>query len=80
MPDAPRGVARMLGRAAAGRRAGARAACRWPPAPCGDWRGALKADFSDPRRVRFAGSYPAACGEQRWPVAYADPASYNGAR
>jgi D-alanyl-D-alanine carboxypeptidase/D-alanyl-D-alanine-endopeptidase (penicillin-binding protein 4) len=43
---------------------------------CGDWRGALKADFSDPARVRFAGAYPAACGERVWPVAYADPRSY----
>ena len=45
-------------------------------APCGDWRGALGADFSDPNRVRFTGSYPARCGERAWPVAYADPASY----
>ena len=43
---------------------------------CGDWRGALKADFSDPGRIRFSGSYPAACGERVWPVAYADPRSY----
>jgi serine-type D-Ala-D-Ala carboxypeptidase/endopeptidase (penicillin-binding protein 4) len=43
---------------------------------CNDWRGALKADFSDPTRVRLAGGYPAACGEQTWPVAYADPGSY----
>jgi D-alanyl-D-alanine carboxypeptidase/D-alanyl-D-alanine-endopeptidase (penicillin-binding protein 4) len=45
--------------------------------PCGDWRGGLKADFSDPGRVRFAGSYPVTCIEKVWPVAYADPASYN---
>jgi D-alanyl-D-alanine carboxypeptidase/D-alanyl-D-alanine-endopeptidase (penicillin-binding protein 4) len=43
---------------------------------CGDWRTALKADFSDPRRIRFAGGYPAACGERIWPLAYADPGSY----
>jgi len=43
---------------------------------CNDWRGALKADFSDPARVRFAGSYPAACGERTWPIAYIDPRSY----
>ncbi|MEO7641806.1 MAG: D-alanyl-D-alanine carboxypeptidase, partial [Ramlibacter sp.] len=30
---------------------------------CGDWRAGLKADFSDPARVRFLGGYPAACGE-----------------
>jgi D-alanyl-D-alanine carboxypeptidase/D-alanyl-D-alanine-endopeptidase (penicillin-binding protein 4) len=43
---------------------------------CGDWRGALHADFSNPARVRLAGKYGAACGEQQWPVAYVDPASY----
>ena len=40
---------------------------------CGDWRGGLKADFSDPLRIRLAGAYPAACGERSWPVAYAAP-------
>lgn len=43
---------------------------------CGDYRGALKADFSDANQIRFAGSYAAACGEKVWPVAYADPKSY----
>ena len=43
---------------------------------CGDYRTALAADFSDPARISFKGSYPAACGEKVWPVAYADPASY----
>ena len=43
---------------------------------CGDYRSALAADFSDPFRISFKGSYPAACGEKVWPVAYADPASY----
>lgn len=46
------------------------------PAACGDWRGALRADFSDPAQVKFAGGYPAACGENSWPVAYADAAGY----
>ncbi len=45
---------------------------------CGDFRAALKADFSDPLRMRFAGTFPVACGERTWSVAYADPASYNG--
>ena len=45
--------------------------------PCNDWRGALKASFADPARIRFAGSYPASCGEQAWPVADAQPATYN---
>ena len=43
---------------------------------CGDYRAALKADFSDAKRIRFAGSYAANCGEKVWPVAYADPSSY----
>jgi serine-type D-Ala-D-Ala carboxypeptidase/endopeptidase (penicillin-binding protein 4) len=43
---------------------------------CGDWRGALKADFSDPSLIRIGGAYPAACGERFWPIAYADPRSY----
>jgi len=37
--------------------------------PCGDWRGGLKADFSNPARPVFAGSYPRACGERNWSVA-----------
>ncbi|MEO6032306.1 MAG: D-alanyl-D-alanine carboxypeptidase/D-alanyl-D-alanine-endopeptidase, partial [Burkholderiaceae bacterium] len=44
---------------------------------CADWRGALRADFSDATRIRFAGSFAAACGEKHWPVAYADPQRYN---
>ena len=46
-------------------------------ADCGDYRAALKADFSDASRIRFAGSYAAACGEKTWPLAYADPKSYS---
>ena len=44
---------------------------------CNDWRSALQADFSDPKRLRFKGIYSPACGEKQWPVAYADPARYN---
>jgi D-alanyl-D-alanine carboxypeptidase/D-alanyl-D-alanine-endopeptidase (penicillin-binding protein 4) len=43
---------------------------------CHDWRGGLKADFSDASRIRFGGGYPLACGERSWPLAYADPRSY----
>jgi D-alanyl-D-alanine carboxypeptidase/D-alanyl-D-alanine-endopeptidase (penicillin-binding protein 4) len=43
---------------------------------CGDWRTTLAGEFADPARMGFAGSYPAACGEKVWPVAYADPRSY----
>lgn len=45
--------------------------------PCGDWRGALKASLADPGVMRYAGAYPTSCGEKSWPVAYADPRSYN---
>jgi len=45
--------------------------------PCEDWRTGLRADFSEATRIRFAGSYPPACGERLWSVAYADPATYN---
>ncbi|CAN5617694.1 D-alanyl-D-alanine carboxypeptidase/D-alanyl-D-alanine-endopeptidase [soil metagenome] len=43
---------------------------------CGDYRATLKPDFTDPARIRFAGNYPATCGERTWPVAYAEPKSY----
>jgi D-alanyl-D-alanine carboxypeptidase/D-alanyl-D-alanine-endopeptidase (penicillin-binding protein 4) len=49
---------------------------RLSDAPCNDWRDGLRADFSSPQRWRFAGSYPLACGERNWPVAYNEPASY----
>jgi serine-type D-Ala-D-Ala carboxypeptidase/endopeptidase (penicillin-binding protein 4) len=44
---------------------------------CNDWRGILKADLADPLRLRFGGSFAASCGEKQWPVAYADPKSFN---
>jgi len=44
--------------------------------PCNDWRSQLRADFSQPHGVRFAGAYPASCGERPWPVAYVAPAMY----
>ena len=43
---------------------------------CGDYRSNLKADFSDPASVRFAGVYNTHCGEKVWPVAYVEPHSY----
>lgn len=48
------------------------------PGACGDWRGALKGDFSDPARIRFSGAYPAACGPRSWPLAHADAAGHAG--
>jgi D-alanyl-D-alanine carboxypeptidase/D-alanyl-D-alanine-endopeptidase (penicillin-binding protein 4) len=46
-------------------------------ADCGDWRSDLKAQLNEASRISFGGSYPSACGERVWPVAYIDPASYN---
>ncbi len=43
---------------------------------CGDWRGGLRGELGDAARIRFAGGYPAACGEKTWAVAYADPRGY----
>ena len=43
---------------------------------CGDYRALLQGDFADPQRIAFAGSYPVACGEKVWAIAYLDPASY----
>ncbi len=45
-------------------------------AACNDYRGSLRADFSDASQIRLLGSYPASCGEKVWPVAYADPKSF----
>jgi len=45
-------------------------------ADCAGWRDALRADFSSPDRISFAGSYSVRCGDQIWPVAYVDPASF----
>jgi D-alanyl-D-alanine carboxypeptidase/D-alanyl-D-alanine-endopeptidase (penicillin-binding protein 4) len=44
--------------------------------PCQDWRTQLRADFSQADNVRFHGTYPKACGEQKWPVAYIDPNTF----
>jgi serine-type D-Ala-D-Ala carboxypeptidase/endopeptidase (penicillin-binding protein 4) len=44
---------------------------------CGDWRAALKATLGDAQRLRFAGSYPLACGERSWALASTDARDYN---
>lgn len=76
VPDAARGVARvMVDPELAGTTVDA--SVRLSSGPCGDWRTTLKASFGDAARVRFAGSYPASCGERSWPAADADPASYD---
>jgi len=45
--------------------------------PCDDWRGTLQGDFADPARLALRGTFQAACGEKIWPLAYADPKTYN---
>ena len=55
---------------------------QWPSSvalssgPCQDWRTQLRADFSKADSVRFNGTYPKACGEQKWPVAYVEPQTF----
>jgi serine-type D-Ala-D-Ala carboxypeptidase/endopeptidase (penicillin-binding protein 4) len=44
--------------------------------PCQDWRSGLQADFGDALHPRFAGSYPASCGERPWPVAFTASEQY----
>jgi D-alanyl-D-alanine carboxypeptidase/D-alanyl-D-alanine-endopeptidase (penicillin-binding protein 4) len=74
-PDETAGVARVMVEPAL---AGLQLDRTVPLAPgtCGDWRGALKASF-EAGRTKFAGNYPAACGESTWPVADPAPASYD---
>lgn len=61
------------------------AGVQWPatvPAsagPCGAWPATLQPDFSNPLQMRFAGSFPASCGERSWNIAHPAAASY-GAR
>ena len=76
VPDAARGVATI---AFDPPLAGVRADATVPllAGPCDDWRTALKSDFTDPARLRFAGAFQATCGEKVWPIAYVDPKSYN---
>lgn len=58
------------------------AGVRWPATvplsagECADWITALGADFRDPSHVRFAGRFPAACGEQTWQLAFPDATGY----
>jgi D-alanyl-D-alanine carboxypeptidase/D-alanyl-D-alanine-endopeptidase (penicillin-binding protein 4) len=74
VPDPPAGIARVVAEPAL---AGMTVDRSVPLAavPCDDWRATLKATFAE--RVRFAGPYGAACGEQQWPVADPQPATYN---
>ena len=75
-PDPSRGLARVSAEPAL---AGVAIDAQVPlsAGACDDWRASVGATLHDPQHVRFTGTYPLACGEQRWPVAYADPDSYN---
>jgi D-alanyl-D-alanine carboxypeptidase/D-alanyl-D-alanine-endopeptidase (penicillin-binding protein 4) len=74
-PDAPAGVARVSVEPPL---AGVQVDRAVPlsPGACNDWRRELKAELGDAQRIRLAGTYPAACGERAWPVAYADPSGF----
>jgi len=52
------------------------AAVRGTDGPCGDWRGKLQADFSEPMAPVFRGAYPLACGEQTWHLSLLDHGRY----
>ena len=58
------------------------AGVQWPASvplaggDCGDWITPLQADFRNPVQVRFPGTFPTACGERVWQLAYPDPAGY----
>jgi D-alanyl-D-alanine carboxypeptidase/D-alanyl-D-alanine-endopeptidase (penicillin-binding protein 4) len=52
------------------------ASVRATDGPCGDWRGRLQADFTDPMAPVFRGSYPLACGEQLWHLSVLDHGRY----
>lgn len=43
---------------------------------CGDWRGRLQADISDPMNIRLRGVYPLACGERAIYIGALEHTSY----
>ncbi len=43
---------------------------------CADYRSSLKADWTQPTRILFAGSFPASCGDKIWPIAYSASGQY----
>ncbi|MGV3683665.1 MAG: D-alanyl-D-alanine carboxypeptidase/D-alanyl-D-alanine endopeptidase [Acidovorax sp.] len=77
VPDAVAGLARIqYDPPMAGVQRQASVALAAPGADCGDWRGALRAELSDPARIAFQGVFPASCGERVWPIAPADPRGF----
>jgi len=60
----------------------AQASVAMRPGPCAAPRAALRANWAQPaitagQALRFDGFWPSACGLHRWPLADADPDSYN---
>ncbi len=43
---------------------------------CGDWRGSLRADFSNPLAPQFRGRYPGACGVRTWHLSALDHSTF----
>lgn len=77
VPDAAAGLARVqYDPPMAGVQRQASVALAAPGTECGDWRGALKAELSDPARIAFQGVYPSSCGERVWPIAPTDPRGF----
>ena len=52
---------------------------RYTDGPCGDWNSRLGADFSNPDRVVFSGSYAGSCGEKSLSFSAYSPSQYDGA-
>lgn len=77
IPDAAAGIARIHYELPLGH---VQAPSSVPLAPqgtaCGDWRGQLQADWTDPNRIQLSGRYPASCGDRNWAVALPDPNSF----
>jgi D-alanyl-D-alanine carboxypeptidase/D-alanyl-D-alanine-endopeptidase (penicillin-binding protein 4) len=44
--------------------------------PCGDWKGRLQGDFSDPLAPQFRGVYPLSCGDRYWNVSVLNHADF----
>jgi len=76
VPDTARGVARVIADPDLAPDRPAERSVPLAPGPCDDWRGALKAAAAE-GGYRFNGRFPLACGEQAWPLADPNPASYN---
>lgn len=70
MPDSAAGVARIHYEPPLTGIAGPVTVPLAPPGTaCGDWRGQLRMDWSQPQQLHLAGQYPASCGAKAWPVA-----------